>query len=926
MSAPIRSRLLTGTPVEEHGLLMPVPWVGLGADTGAGVNELAGTVNGVASVSGCLFGGRIPWLGAASASHTGSGYPASNTVDEDTGTEWRSGINMLSAVIQLDYNLGYEATLDKIRFLQNSSTDWSDSVKVYWSDDGSGYTLSNTFSSLISGWNDLAISEAKHQYWRIEDNSTRSYWWRVQETEFYGSVCYFPAATVQVARVSAQALVHDESPSTVQVARVSAQALVRDESPPTVQVARVSVQALLYYPPPAGYVDGVATVTGDLTQVFPPGECQGFGNGTSTVTGTLTIVVGPTAYSDGVATSIADLEAIAELSGTSGGTSTVTNSTLLTPYNELIGSSNGVAAVTKGLLTEIGPRTWTAPGYTTWTVPGTITEITVSVWGGGGGGGGGGDYGGSSMTAGGGDGAGGGFARSVIPVTPLETLDIHVGGGGETTNDRNDGGGGGGFSAVKRSGAELIVAGGGGGGGGGGANKSGGDGGVGGGIVGGAGQRAPSGGLGGTGGGQAVAGLAGTGYYPGADGTADQGGGGGSTTGSPRPAGGSQGGGDGGWGSPYGIWQKNGGGGGGGGIYGGGGGGGNNGAFLSDGGGGGGGGANTFTGTDQYGETAINRVVGGVAEDGYPGGGQGWGGKGGLNTSGYFIGTEGEPGVVYIEWDIQWPPAGLCAGTSTVSGTLDPLAYDHILEPIPYDLSVDAGGVHELEASTAGSAWVEGSLKVVNESTATSDGVATVTGTLTNADLTTWDGTSNGSATVQGTLLNGTGDVYPIELEGRSDGVGFVKSVWSIKTTVDPIDQARRIYQYVNVGIGFVGDLYNGGGGTVVSYNDPDGDPTRDWDRHLTQLVNVGVSFYDTDDILTRTVGDIADGAVPVTQIFNDGYIRDDWDRHLYQFLQVIEKVESPGRLTIGPSPTRPTFLPPTKPPVSRVGRGPEVV
>ena len=32
MSAPIRSRFLTGTPVEEHGLLMPVPWIGLPAD------------------------------------------------------------------------------------------------------------------------------------------------------------------------------------------------------------------------------------------------------------------------------------------------------------------------------------------------------------------------------------------------------------------------------------------------------------------------------------------------------------------------------------------------------------------------------------------------------------------------------------------------------------------------------------------------------------------------------------------------------------------------------------------------------------------------------------------------------------------------------------------------------------------------------
>ena len=186
-------------------------------------------------------------------------------------------------------------------------------------------------------------------------------------------------------------------------------------------------------------------------------------------------------------------------------------------------------------------------------------------------------------------------------------------------------------------------------------------------------------------------------------------------------------------------------------------------------------------------------------------------------------------------------------------------------------------------------------------------------------------GSSAGVATVLGTLQVGTGGVYPIELEGESNGVATVLPVWSLKTNTAPVDQQRHLYQYINVGVGFVGDTETSDG-VFVLRNEPDGDPTTDWDRHLAQFVNVGASFDDTDNVLTRVIGSIADGADFVSQTFADGHIRDDWDRHLYQFLQVVKPPEDPGRLTIGPAPTRPTFLPPAKPPVSRVGRGPEVV
>ena len=41
MSAPIRSRLLTATPVEEHGLLFPVPWIRVPVTTAGGISKTA---------------------------------------------------------------------------------------------------------------------------------------------------------------------------------------------------------------------------------------------------------------------------------------------------------------------------------------------------------------------------------------------------------------------------------------------------------------------------------------------------------------------------------------------------------------------------------------------------------------------------------------------------------------------------------------------------------------------------------------------------------------------------------------------------------------------------------------------------------------------------------------------------------------------
>lgn len=51
MSAPYRSRLLTATPVEEHGLLFPTPWIQLPAAAAAGTETATDPVGVTDSVT-----------------------------------------------------------------------------------------------------------------------------------------------------------------------------------------------------------------------------------------------------------------------------------------------------------------------------------------------------------------------------------------------------------------------------------------------------------------------------------------------------------------------------------------------------------------------------------------------------------------------------------------------------------------------------------------------------------------------------------------------------------------------------------------------------------------------------------------------------------------------------------------------------------
>lgn len=254
-----------------------------------------------------------------------------------------------------------------------------------------------------------------------------------------------------------------------------------------------------------------------------------------------------------------------------------------------------------------GTSTFTSTYYsatsTTFSVPAGVTSLTVKAWGAGGGGGAG-----VNSSGVGGNGGGGGYAKSVITVTPGETLDVLVGSGGAKAGGNRQGGDGGGYSSVSRGATFLLQAGGGGGGGGseGTSSGNGGNGGAGGGTSGIAGSNGGNTSSGGGGGGGTTsaggtAGTTGTGGAAGSSGAANVGGDGGASTGTCNAsvsgnrggAGGQGGGGDGGNDTS----SCEGGGGGGGGRFGGGGGGSVN--SNNRGAGGGGGGSSLLTGTSQ---------------------------------------------------------------------------------------------------------------------------------------------------------------------------------------------------------------------------------------------------------------------------------------------------------------------------------------
>lgn len=105
---------------------------------------------------------------------------------------------------------------------------------------------------------------------------------------------------------------------------------------------------------------------------------------------------------------------------------------------------------------------YTTSGDKTFTVPAGVSAVTIECWGGGGGGGG--ARGGAAVHAGGG--GGGGYSKYVnYPVSPGQTLSVHVGAGGSAGRSYRDGtknktvnGGNGGASYVNNGGTRILTA------------------------------------------------------------------------------------------------------------------------------------------------------------------------------------------------------------------------------------------------------------------------------------------------------------------------------------------------------------------------------------------------------------------------------------------------------------------------------------
>lgn len=95
------------------------------------------------------------------------------------------------------------------------------------------------------------------------------------------------------------------------------------------------------------------------------------------------------------------------------------------------------------------PKLTYTNGTTTFTVPQGVYSLTLEAWGGGGGG----SYSNSAGAAGGG-GGGGAYAKSIVSVTPGQTLTLTVGTGGAGSSGTNSGN----PSSVSLSGTELVKA------------------------------------------------------------------------------------------------------------------------------------------------------------------------------------------------------------------------------------------------------------------------------------------------------------------------------------------------------------------------------------------------------------------------------------------------------------------------------------
>ncbi|MCA9324891.1 hypothetical protein KDA23_02370, partial [Candidatus Saccharibacteria bacterium] len=322
-------------------------------------------------------------------------------------------------------------------------------------------------------------------------------------------------------------------------------------------------------------------------------------------------------------------------------------------YIYTVGGSDGATTVSTPYMTagSYGSGTGGFP------VPAGVTSVTVKVWGAGGGAGAGNNQSGS-----GGDGGGGGYAKSVLTVTPGETLNVVVGTGGAGAGGNRRGGSGGGFSAVLRSSTYLIQAGGGGGGGGaeGTSRGNGGNGGAGGGSNGvsgsnGGNSNSGGGGVRGTNSGGGNGGSAGNNGASGANGAANAGGDGGGSTGTCNASVSGNTGGAGGYGGG-GLGGNDsssceGGGGGGGGRYGGGGGGSVN--SNNRGAGGGGGGSDLVTGTSQVETAGLGTTPGNSGDSDRSGAGDGAAG------SSSTTGASGADGGVIISYTL--------AGTGTTN-------------------------------------------------------------------------------------------------------------------------------------------------------------------------------------------------------------------------------------------------------------------
>lgn len=111
--------------------------------------------------------------GTVTESSEASGYPSENAYDNLLSDYWQPGVVSPGTVHTLDVDYGSAISIDLFGFYSSDLYSLSGAAcKLYYSDNGSTYTLVDTISPTTAGPKMKLVTASSHRYWRLQFETT----------------------------------------------------------------------------------------------------------------------------------------------------------------------------------------------------------------------------------------------------------------------------------------------------------------------------------------------------------------------------------------------------------------------------------------------------------------------------------------------------------------------------------------------------------------------------------------------------------------------------------------------------------------------------------------------------------------------------------------------------------------------------------